>query len=69
MFRKTVGLIGMIAGILIVLASLLADVIGIGTYPGFNSTQLVGILVGLAIFIVGYLLRKLKPKEKKPAAK
>lgn len=69
MFRKTVGLIGMIAGILIVLASLLADVIGIGTYPGFNSTQLAGILVGLAIFIVGYLLRKLKPKEKKPAAK
>ena len=67
--RKTTGLIGMIAGLIIVVVSLLADIIGIGTYPGFNTTQLAGILVGLAFFIIGYLLRRLKPKEKKPAAK
>jgi len=59
----------MIAGLIIVVVSLLADIIGIGTYPGFNNTQLAGILVGLAFVIIGYLLRRLKPKEKKPAAK
>lgn len=69
MSRKTTGLIGMIAGLVIVIVSLLADVIGIGTYSGFNNVQLSGILLGLAFFIIGYLLRRLKPKEKKPTVK
>lgn len=69
LFRKTTGLIGMIAGLVIVVVSLLADIIGIGTYPGFNTAQLAGILIGLAFFVIGYLLRRLKPKVKKPAAK
>ena len=69
MSRKTTGLIGMVAGLLIVVVSLLADVIGIGTYPGFNTAQLTGILLGVAIFIIGYLLRRLKPKTTKPATK
>lgn len=69
MFRKTSGLIGMIAGLVIVAVSLLADTLGIGTYPGLNNVQLEGILVGVAFFVIGYLLRRKKSKEKKPAAK
>ncbi len=69
MSRKTVSYVGMFAGLIMMGLSLLADVIGIGSYPGFNSAQLAGILIGLAIFIVGFILRRLKPKEKKPTAK
>lgn len=69
LFRKTSGLIGMIAGLVIIAVSLLADTLGIGTYPGLNNVQLAGILVGVAFFVIGYLLRRKKSKEKKPAAK
>ena len=69
LFRKTSGLLGMIAGLVIVAVSLLADTLGIGTYPGLNNVQLAGILVGVAFFVIGYLLRRKKSKEKKPAAK
>jgi len=50
----------MIAGLVIVAVSLLADTLGIGTYPGLNNVQLAGILVGVAFFVIGYLLRRKK---------
>ena len=69
MSRKTVSYISMIGGVLIAAVSLLADVIGIGTYPGYNTAQGLGILVGLAFIIMGYLLyrtpRKVKTTTKK----
>lgn len=66
MKRKSVSSISILAGIVMVLLSLLADVIGIGTYPGFNNVQLAGILVGVAFVIIGIILKRLKPKVKKP---
>lgn len=59
----------MIAGVLIAAVSLLADVIGIGTYPGYNAVQGLGVLLGLAFIVMGYLLYRTPRKEKKTVKK
>ncbi len=69
MSRKTVSYISMVGGVLIVAVSMLADVIGVGSYPGFNSAQLIGFLIGLAFIVMGYLLYRTPRKEKTPKAK
>jgi hypothetical protein len=65
MSNKLVGWIGIIVGVLLILISLGADLIGIGTYPGINSAQLVGMAGGLVVLALGVfvLLKKQKPKE------
>ena len=40
------------AGVLLVLTSLLADVIGLGSSPGFGRQQLYGIVAGLLFLAV-----------------
>jgi len=42
--------------------SLIADFIGIGTYPGINGAQLLGTGVGLVVSLVGIALFLRKPK-------
>jgi len=56
MQRKTLGLIIIIIGIIILLISLFADSLGIGGYPGIGTKQTIGIVVGLVICIIGLLL-------------
>jgi hypothetical protein len=41
-------------GVLVVLVSALADVLRIGGEPGFGYKQGAGVLVGIAIIIVGF---------------
>ena len=41
-----------VAGVLIVLVSLLADVIGLGTGPGFGRYQMYGVVAGLLLLAV-----------------
>jgi len=56
-------MIAIVVGAIFTLVSLLADFIGIGSYPGINYAQLGGIAVGLIIVLVGlYLLRAEKKK-------
>ena len=54
---KTVGSTVFIMGILIVLASLIADNIGIGGSPGFGPGQNIGLIIGPVIAFVGFKLR------------
>jgi len=54
---KTLGIILLIAGILVLAASLLADAIGIGAQPGFFGwKQIVGAVVGLAACVAGLVM-------------
>lgn len=62
MTKKTIGLILFIASALLLIVSLIADFIGIGTYPGINSAQLLGTGVGLVVSLVGIVLFLRKPK-------
>ena len=51
----------LIAGIIILLLSLLTDVIGIGREPGFGLIQIAGTIIGLIMIIVA--IRKIKKKN------
>jgi hypothetical protein len=54
--RSTLILIGV--GIVLLLVSLLADVLGIGGYPGIGFKQIAGAVVGAVIAIIGFIIRR-----------
>ena len=56
MQKKALSLIVIGVGIVILLVSLLADVIGIGKYPGFGYKQAIGTAIGIVIFIIGLII-------------
>lgn len=58
MSRKTIGMILLVAGVIIALAFGFADVIGIGrSDPGiFGWQQLLGLLVGAAVGVIGLVM-------------
>jgi hypothetical protein len=56
--KKVLGRILMGVGIILVLASLLADVIGAGRDPGFGKFQGIVMLVGGVIGITGFVINR-----------
>lgn len=56
MSRKTVGYVVAGLGILVILASVFADTLGLGTVAGFGWKQGVGVVVGLVLAGVGMWL-------------
>ena len=55
--NKTVTTVLLVVGIGVFVASLLADLIGIGTSPGFGNVQLIGTIAGAVITCVGLFFR------------
>jgi len=64
MSKKAIRLIIIILGGILLILSLTADLIGIGSYPGFNWAQLAGIGVGLAALIFGIFYGRSTPEKK-----
>jgi len=56
MGRKGLSLILIVIGIIILLVSLLADMIGIGGYPGIGYKQIIGAIVGAVIAVIGFII-------------
>lgn len=56
--KKVLGYILMGFGIILVLASLWGDVIGVGPNPGFGRLQGIVMLVGGVIGITGFVLNR-----------
>jgi hypothetical protein len=56
--KKVLAYIFMGVGVIIVLASLWADVIGIGPNPGFGRLQGIMMFAGGAIGITGFVLNR-----------
>ncbi len=54
MSRKTIGIILIVVGVVVLIVSGFADALGIGGVPGFGWKQIVGSLVGLVIGVVGF---------------
>ena len=52
--RKTIGIALIVIGVVALIVSLAADVIGLGGAPGFGYKQIVGALVGVIVAAVGY---------------
>lgn len=64
MSRKLVSQVLMVAGVVLVVLSLAADVLGIGSYPGIHGAQIAGAAVGLLAAIIGYWLSRAKADGK-----
>lgn len=62
--RKIVSWVLIIGGLLLIIISLGADLIGIGSYPGIHWAQIAGAGVGLAALIAGGWLRRAAQKPK-----
>ena len=56
MYSKTLSAAVLVIGIVILVASLFADSIGIGDSPGFGVDQIIGSVVGIAVTGVGLFL-------------
>ena len=54
--KKQLGSLLIGVGIVILLASVFADPLGIGGYPGFGTKQMLGTVLGIAIGLIGLLL-------------
>ncbi len=58
MNNKTAAMVILVIGALLLLASLLADVIGIGDDAGFGRQQTMGTIAGVVVLAVGAFLYK-----------
>ncbi len=56
MNRKTLGLVLSVVGLLVGLASALADPLGLSQYSGFGSNQWAGTIIGVVVLLVGLVL-------------
>ncbi len=54
--KKQLGSLLIGVGIVILLASVFADPLGIGGYPGFGTKQTIGTLVGILTGLFGFFL-------------
>jgi len=63
MSSKTINLVLIIAGALLAVISLLADQIGIGSYPGINLAQILGAGAGIIVLVLGILRSRNKNKD------
>jgi hypothetical protein len=64
MSKRTIGYILIGLGVVGLIASLAADYIGIGRYPGINGTQLMGAGLSLVIALIGVWLARSKSEPK-----
>lgn len=56
MSKKVLRIIIIVLSSLLIIISLTADFIGIGSYPGINYAQIIGAGVGLVTLIIGIWL-------------
>lgn len=55
MNKKTIGIVLLAGGVILLIGSLAADVIGIGGAPGFGYKQIVGAVVGVIAAVAGFV--------------
>ena len=58
--KKTLSIILFVLGIVLLVLSLAADVIGLGGSAGFGGVQIAGILLGVLAAVVGLLMMRRK---------
>lgn len=53
--KRTVGIVLLVAGVVLLIVSLGADVIGIGESGRFGVRQILGTAAGILLIVVGFL--------------
>ena len=56
--KRIVGIVLLLVGVVVFVLALAADVIGIGGYSGFGSSQIAGIVAGAIAAVVGLVLTR-----------
>ncbi len=56
MSERQLAYILIVIGVVVALVSLLADVIGIGSDEGFGTYQIVGLIAGIVVALIGLYL-------------
>ena len=54
--KRTTGMVLLVGGVVLVIASACADYIGMGDFPGFGYKQIIGTIVGIVMIVVGLVL-------------
>ena len=54
--NKTIGIVLLVVGVLLLIGSVAADAIGIGGAAGFGYKQIIGAVVGVIVAVVGFVL-------------
>ena len=57
---KLTGILLLAGGVILLVASLFADMFGLGVTPGFGYNQIIGAVVGVLSAVVGYFLMSRK---------
>ncbi|MBU0755611.1 MAG: hypothetical protein KJ645_10765 [Planctomycetes bacterium] len=60
MTKKSAGVVLLILGIFFFILSLILDIIGLGSSPGFGNNQIAGAVLGALMIIVGWILTRQK---------
>lgn len=55
MNKKTMGIVLLAGGVILLIVSLAADFLGIGGAPGFGYKQIVGAVVGVIAAVAGFI--------------
>jgi hypothetical protein len=56
MNKKTLGMSLLVAGSIVLIISLAADLVGLGQVPVFGYKQIIGSVVGAAAAVAGYII-------------
>ena len=62
--KKTISIALLVVGVILLIGSLTADLMGIGGSPGFGYKQIIGAVAGVIGIIAGFVSRS---KSKEPA--
>jgi hypothetical protein len=54
--KKTTGIALLAIGVVLLIASLTVDLIGIGSSPIFGYKQIIGVIAGVIFAVVGFVL-------------
>ena len=64
MNKRTIGFVLVFLGVVMLVISLAADILGLGNVPGFGWKQILGAAIGALIAVDGVWLAMRKPKLK-----
>ena len=57
---RTTGVVFAVVGVVVMLLAILADEIGLGEAPGMGVRQWAGVVIGAALAIVGFYMRRVR---------